>query len=73
MRRLGERFRLKDVEKAYQIGFIILMSFLAKHRIGNPSGYTEYFTRHSNGSYCLRDEFLREPYIFINVKYIFRC
>ena len=24
-------------------------SFLSKHRVGNPGGYTEYFTRVGNG------------------------
>lgn len=53
-KRLQERFDSKDFKRAYP-GFAenTYPVFLAKHRVGNPGGYTEYFKQHSDGKYSL--------------------
>jgi hypothetical protein len=51
---LPERFRPADLRAACP-GWAARTYgvFLPKHRIGNPGGYTEYFTRHPDGAYSL--------------------
>lgn len=52
--RLPRRFRGSDVKRACP-GWAkrTYTVFLPKHRVGNPGGYTEYFERHTDGSYSL--------------------
>jgi hypothetical protein len=52
--RLPARFRAADVRAACP-GWAewTYHNFLPKHRLGNPRDYTEYFLRHSDGSYSL--------------------
>jgi hypothetical protein len=52
--RLPERFRVKDVRQTCP-GWAdrTYNTFLAKHRRGNPGGYTEHFERHTDGTYSL--------------------
>ena len=52
--RLPERFRAADVRKACpERAKGTYSTFLPKHRVGNPGGYTAYFERHADGSYSL--------------------
>jgi hypothetical protein len=52
--RLPTHFRAADVRAACP-GWAewTYHNFLPKHRLGNPLGYTEYFLRHSDGTYSL--------------------
>ena len=43
----------KTTFRAGDIPCLTSKSFISKHRVGNPSGYTEYFTRISRGVYKL--------------------
>jgi hypothetical protein len=61
--RLPAHFRAADVRVACP-GWAewTYRNFLPKHRLGNPQGYTEYFLRHSDGTYSLlprRDQAVR--------------
>ena len=47
---LKEPFTPQDVNSALEITWA--GTFLPKHRVGNPGGYTELFVK-SDGGYCL--------------------
>jgi hypothetical protein len=49
---LGQRFTPGEVNKALRIHWA--GTFLPKHRVGNPGGYTELFVRVSAGVYRLK-------------------
>ena len=55
--KLHKRFRAPDVRRACP-GWRqrTYSNFLPKHRVGNPSGNTELFAQHEDGSYSLVDE-----------------
>jgi hypothetical protein len=50
--KLPSQFRAEDVNKALGIEFA--GTFLPKHRVGNPGGFTELFMRISAGFYRLK-------------------
>lgn len=44
-RKLNQSFRVQDVNRCCNNLLSKSPSFLSKHRVGNPGGYTEYFVR----------------------------
>ncbi len=52
--RLPRQFTPADVNKVLSIHWA--GTFLPKHRVGNPGGYTVLFVRVSSGVYRLRGE-----------------
>ena len=53
--KLKTPFRAKDVKEACPGWAASTYStYLSKHRVGNPGGYTAYFRRHEKGLYSLR-------------------
>ena len=56
--RLPEQFRAADAWKACpEAAKSTFGTFLPKHRVGNPGGYSELFVRHDvSGLYSLIDE-----------------
>lgn len=53
--KLKEPFTAEDVHKACpSIPLSTCRTFLPKHRVGNPGGYTELFIRVSKGLYKLK-------------------
>ncbi|NVK75107.1 MAG: hypothetical protein HWE24_16680 [Oceanospirillaceae bacterium] len=49
--KLNEPFRVADVNRSLSGLLEKSPSFLSKHRVGNPGGYTEYFFRKAKGEY----------------------
>ena len=55
---LKKSFRVNDVNGCCNNLLKLSPSFLSKHRVGNPSGYTEYFFRISRGLYQINNEII---------------
>lgn len=50
---LQQPFSVADVNAACKNLLVKSPSFLSKHRMGNPGGYTVYFIQSNNGKYLL--------------------
>ena len=55
---LKKSFRVNDVNRFCNNVLMLSPSFLSKHRVGNPKGYTEYFIRISRGVYQINNEII---------------